>query len=59
MCYTCIIFYINPLSDALSGTLPYQVQLKGLPAGVYEVQIEATDVFGFADQSSLEYQREA
>ena len=58
LCAACI-FYVNTLSDALSGTLPYQVQTKGLPAGVYEVQIEATDVFGFTDQSTVEYQREA
>ena len=35
------------------------MELKGLPAGLYEVQIEASDVFGFTDQSTVEYQREA
>jgi len=41
------------------GALPYHVELKGLPAGIYEVQIEASDVFGFTDLSTVEYQHEA
>ena len=55
---TSFIVCVSPLFYAHSGTLPYQVQLKGFPAGIYEVQIEATDVFGFTDQGTVLYQRE-